>query len=186
MEEQVLVMQSFLSVLALAITLPAAAAAQSSAHPETLTLDSGASVPRISQATRKYLLGADEIYGIALYIDGGLDRARLASPEVAKALRIEFRYQDDLRRGISLDWPRELVPKLEPAATNHLRGAFAPLKRGDVIVIEYSPGKGTIVRVNRSESVVGANHDLMLAFLDHWLGQAPVSEELKRLLLGSS
>jgi hypothetical protein len=26
------------------------------------------------------------------------------------------------------------------------------------------------------------NHDLMLAFLDHWLGQRPVSEELRRAL----
>ena len=26
----------------------------------------------------------------------------------------------------------------------------------------------------------------MLAFLDHWLGQRPVSEEMKRTLVGSS
>jgi hypothetical protein len=31
--------------------------------------------------------------------------------------------------------------------------------------------------------VSGAHHDLMLAFLDHWLGDRPVSEELKRTLL---
>ncbi len=172
--------------LALGIIVPATASGQSSSPPQTLTLDSGASLPRAAQASRTHLLGADEIYGLALYVEGGLDLARLGSPDVPKALRIEFRYQDDLRRGISLDWQRELVPKLEPAATNHLRGAFAPLKRGDVVIIEYAPGKGTMVRVNRAESVVGANHDLMLAFLDHWLGQAPVSEEIKRRLLGSS
>jgi hypothetical protein len=34
--------------------------------------------------------------------------------------------------------------------------------------------------------VTGASHDLILAFLDHWLGQRPVSEEIKRALLGSS
>ena len=31
-----------------------------------------------------------------------------------------------------------------------------------------------------------AHHDLMLAFLDHWLGQRPVSEDLKRTLLAPS
>lgn len=176
----------FLLSPALAVGLPVAAAAQSSQHPQRLTLDGGGSLPRAAQAMRTHLLGADEIYGIALYVEGSPDLVRLGSTYVPKALRIEFRYQDDLRRGISLDWQRELVPKLEPAATNHLRGAFAPLKRGDVVIVEYTPSKGTRVRVNRSESVVGANHDLMLAFLDHWLGQRPVSEELKRQLLGSS
>jgi hypothetical protein len=179
-------MRSFLYSSALAIIFPLSAAAQSSVHPPTLSLDGGASLPRAAQATRTHLLGVDEIYGIALYVEGPLNVARLASTEVPKALRIEFRYQDDLRRGISLNWQRELVPPLEPAATNHLRGAVAPLKRGDVVIVEYTPGKGTTVRVNRSESVVGANHDLMLAFLDHWLGQDPVSEDIKRTLLGST
>jgi hypothetical protein len=31
--------------------------------------------------------------------------------------------------------------------------------------------------------VSGAHHDLMLAFLDHWLGDRPVSEDIKRTLL---
>jgi hypothetical protein len=35
-------------------------------------------------------------------------------------------------------------------------------------------------------AVSGAHHDLMLAFLDHWLGQQPVSEEIKRMLLTPS
>ena len=52
--------------------------------------------------------------------------------------------------------------------------------------VEYVPGKGTAVRVNKAVAVSGAHHDLMLAFLDHWLGQRPVSEELRHALLGSS
>jgi hypothetical protein len=54
-----------------------------------------------------------------------------------------------------------------------------------VVLIEYVPGKGTTVRVNKAVAVGGVNHDLMLAFLDHWLGQRPVSEEIKRTLLAS-
>jgi len=38
------------------------------------------------------------------------------------------------------------------------------------------------VRVNDATAVSGAKHDLMIAFLDHWLGQQPVSEEMKRTL----
>jgi Chalcone isomerase-like len=67
-----------------------------------------------------------------------------------------------------------------------LRGAFAPLRYGDVVLVEYVPIKGTTVRINRGVAVSGAHHDLMLAFLDHWIGQQPVSEEVKRSLLASS
>ena len=85
---------------------------------------------------------------------------------------------------MSFDWRRELIPTVEPAAAVHLKGTFAPLQYGDVVLIEYLPQKGTTVRVNRAVAVENADHDLMLAFLDHWLGQRPVSEELKRALLG--
>jgi hypothetical protein len=128
-----------------------------------------------------------DFYSLAIYVEPSmLDRAHLLSSDVSKALRIEVRYKDDLRRRVSIDWRRELVPTLEPAAAAHLQGTFAPLQHGDVVLIEYVPGKGTALRVNKAVAVSDANHDLMLAFLDHWLGQRPVSPEIKRTLLGSS
>jgi hypothetical protein len=130
-----------------------------------------------------HLLGRVEVYSVAVYVDGGGDRTTLASSDVPKALRIQIAYQDDLTRPIALDWRRELVPALDAAPAAHLRGTFAPLRHGDVVLIEYVPSKGTAVRVNRAVAVTGASHDLMLAFLDHWLGQRPVSEEMKRTLL---
>jgi hypothetical protein len=68
----------------------------------------------------------------------------------------------------------------------HLLGSFAPLRHGDVVQIAFVPAKGTTVRVNKAVAVSGAPHDLMLAFLDHWLGERPVSDEIKRTLLASS
>jgi hypothetical protein len=161
--------------------------AQSVLHPSTMTPDGAAAIMRIGQAQRVHLLGAVDLYSIALYVDEPFfDRAHLISPEVAKALRIVVTHKEDLGRRLALDWRQELIPRLEPAATMHLRGTFAPLREGDVVLIEYAPTKGTVVRVNKAVAVSGANHDLMLAFLDHWLGQRPVSETIKRSLLGSS
>ena len=51
--------------------------------------------------------------------------------------------------------------------------------------MEYVARRGTTVHVDKAVAVSGANLDLMLAFLEHWLGQRPVSEEIKRTLLGS-
>jgi len=40
------------------------------------------------------------------------------------------------------------------------------------------------VRVNDRISVSTGHHDLMLAFLDRWIGQRPVSEEMEAAPLG--
>ena len=155
--------------------------------PPTLIAQGSTSLSRAAHATRVHLLGGVEIYNVGVYVEGATsDRGRLLSPDVAKAVRIEIKYTEDLRRRVPFDWRRELIPVLEPAATAHLRGVFAPITAGDVVLIEYVPSKGTAVRVNDATAVSGARHELMMAFLDHWLGQRPVSEEIKRMLVGSS
>jgi hypothetical protein len=177
-----------LSALAITWSAAALAYAQSIDTPQTVTLE-GATAPlvRAGQALRVHLLGSFELYTIAVYLDGPADRTRLISSDVGKALRIEIKYKDDLsRRRPSIDWQGELIPRLERDAMTLLRGAFAPLRYGDVVLVEYVPIKGTTVRINRGVAVSGAHHDLMLAFLDHWIGQQPVSEDVKRSLLASS
>jgi Chalcone isomerase-like len=175
------------SVLFIVLTLAFAAAGQSVDDPPTVTPDGGGPLSRVGQATRAHLLGADELYTVALYADRSMsNRAHLASPDVPKALRIAIKYKDNLLRPIPYDWRPELIPRLDAAGTAHLRGTFAPLRYGDMLMIEYVPGKGTFVRVNKAEAVSGANHDLMLAFLDHWIGQRPLSEEIKRALVNWS
>ena len=161
-----------------------AASAQSAEPPPTLTPEGGNPLPLAGQATREYLLGRVNLYDVALYVEGpAVERTRLAADDEAKALRVEIRYEEDLRRRVAIDWRRELVPSLETPATAYLRGSFGTLRLGDVMIIEYVPSKGTTVRVNKMTATTGANHDLMLAFLDHWLGQQPVSEDMKRKLL---
>ena len=177
-----------LCALTIASAAVLSAGAQPIDQPATLTPDGGtAALTRAGQAARVHLLGFYELYSLAVYVDAPpIDRARLLSPDVPKALRIEIRYRDDLsRRKPAIDWQGELIPRLEEPAIAHLRGAFAPLRQGDVVLVEYVPGKGTTVRINKGVTVPAASHDLMLAFLDHWIGQRPVSEEIKRTLLGS-
>ena len=154
-------------------------------HPATLELDGGVTVPLAAQAKRADLAGSIEFYDVALYADVPLaDRARLTSPETPKAVRIVITYAPDLRRPITLEWQRELVPALEAPAIAELRRIFAPLRRGDVVQIDYGRSRGTTLRIDRDTAVTRGSHDLVLAFFDHWIGQRPVSEEIKRALLG--
>ena len=177
--------RTYVCALVIALTLVPSLRAQSMDPPPTLTLEGGAPLPRAAAATRVHMLGLIELYSLAVYVGGGMDRSNLLSADVPKAVRIQVLYEEDIRQRIGLDWRAELIPKLESAATAHLRGTFAPIRRGDVILIEYVPQKGTSVRVNRAVAVSGVNHDLMLAFLDHWVGQRPVSDEIKQTLIGS-
>ena len=170
-----------LLAIVLAASIPASPAS-SSEPPASLTLDGGAPLARAGQVSRDHLLGLIQIYNLALYFDGPVDRARLASPQAAKALRIEVTHGNNDRR-LPVEWWRELIPKLEAQAVAHLMGTLAGLRSGDVVQAEYVPGQGTTLRVGKAVVVTGANHDLMMAFLDNWIGQRPISEEMKRVLL---
>lgn len=180
-------MRPYFSVLALLLCGLSAAQpfqAQEIGNPPALALDGSTALQLVAQARRGHLLGTVDFYTIGIYADGPTpDRVGLSSPKASKAIRIQVTYEQDVRRRLTLDWRRELVPPLDPAAAALLRGTFAALERGDVVRIEYVPAKGTAVRVNRLLAVSEGHHELMLAFLDHWIGQRPVSEEIKRTLL---
>src|SRR5688572_5558609 len=83
-----------------AMTSPASA--QTAQNPASVSVDVGATLPRAAQATRVHLLGLLDLYNIALYAAGPAgDLQRLASPDVAKALRIEITYEEDFRRQLT-------------------------------------------------------------------------------------
>ena len=126
--------------LLIVLCVSASLRAEGEFPPSELMVEGAGRLPTAAHARRTHLLSAIEIYSIAVYVDGSmLDLARLASPDVAKALRIEIAFEEDPRRPFPFDWRRELVPTVDAAGTAHLVGSFAPLRRGDVISIEYVP-----------------------------------------------
>jgi hypothetical protein len=176
-------MFSSLPRYAVLLVLAAAAPAAQDAAPPALAVD-GATLTLAGQARRAHLLGSVDFYRVAIYSNAPMhDAAALASRTVAKAVRVDVTFVPDLQRAMSFNWQPELIPALEPAGTAQLRRIIMPLRQGDVLQIEYTPDRGTTVRVNRDVAVSRASHELMLAYLDHWIGQRPLSEELKQVLL---
>ena len=136
-------MNRLLVCLAFVLWLAPSPLAQSSPAPASLSLDGRAPITLAAQASRLDLLGAVELYTVAIYTDGvKVDRGELMSAETTKALRIQIVYDEDPRRRIAIDWRRELVPRLEGPATTHIHGSFAPIQHGDVIVVEYVSQEG--------------------------------------------
>jgi hypothetical protein len=56
--------------------------------------------------------------------------------------------------------------------------------KGDVITLDYFPGEGTRVSINGAEKGRVAGDEFNRALLKIWLGDEPVSEDLKKGLLG--
>jgi Chalcone isomerase-like len=138
----------------------------------------------VAEGSRTDQLGGEALYTVAVYADvRPLDLARLAKAETAKVLRIAVVSNDDPFSPLARPWRRELVPRLDAPATTQLLAIVGTAKKGDVLLVEYSPARGTTLRANTQTPVTHAPHSLMVAFLDQWLGQRPVSEELKRVLL---
>jgi hypothetical protein len=178
-------MAHYLLSLLLVVTGATAPAQDARQPPETMALGTS-SLSLVAKARRTHLLDAVDLYGVAIYVpDHEPLRPALLDPHVAKVLRVEVHAADDLTQRSTIDWRSELIPRLNAAGTAHLRNAVGALRRGDLLLVEYSPQLGTSVRINKTVVVPSASHDLMLAYADHWLGQRPISEEMRRQLLGA-
>jgi hypothetical protein len=63
-------------------------------------------------------------------------------------------------------------------------GLFADTKKGDVILLDYLPGKGTRVTINTRVKGTIPGSDFNKALLRVWLGEKPVDSGLKKAMLG--
>lgn len=61
---------------------------------------------------------------------------------------------------------------------------FTDLKKGDVVRMDYAPGKGTSIRINGQPRGTVPGRDFALALLRVWIGEHPADDDLKRGLLG--
>lgn len=61
---------------------------------------------------------------------------------------------------------------------------FTTVHAGDVILLDYVPGKGTIVKIKGEQKGVVEGEDFYSALLDVWLGDEPADDELKEAMLG--
>ena len=78
------------------------------------------------------------------------------------------------------------IEKMKPRIAE-LLSLFTDAKEGEVILIDYLPGTGTIIHVNgklRGRPIPG--EDFYRALLRIWLGDEPVDEELKKAMLGGT
>ena len=99
--------------------------------------------------------------------------------EVSKQ-KITDGWTDGLEANLADQEMQALKPQL--AKFNDL---FQDLHKGDRIRIDYIPGTGTEVRINKELRGVVEGNDFYRALLGIWIGSHPVSKSLKREMLGN-
>ncbi len=67
---------------------------------------------------------------------------------------------------------------------NNFNDLFTTIKRGDLVNIDYLPGKGTRVQINNVSKGIIAGDDFYQAVLKVWLGEQPADSSLKQGMLG--
>lgn len=85
--------------------------------------------------------------------------------------------------GFHQNQSEEKLAQLE-ARIDRFNGLFRTVHKDDVILLDYVPGKGTIVNIGGEDRGVIEGEDFNKALLDIWLGDEPADDDLKEAMLG--
>ena len=176
--------------LALMVALPAAAAEVGGATlPETVSAD-GRTLKLNGSGIRTKLMF--KVYAAGLYLEtpsrdpkailgaDAVKRMHLAVLRTLAASKITEAISEGFERN-----SKDQLPALRDRL-NRFNGMFADVVKGDVILMTYVPGKGTVVSVKGAERGTIDGKDFADALFAVWLGPNPVQEDLKKALLGNS
>lgn len=167
----------------LAALLVTAAGAPAASAPKSLEI-ARTFLVFCAEATRETLLF--DLYEVALYLpERSQDLAYIHDPATAKAFRVQVLFDGPLPDELPEDWRHELLPVLAPAEMAKLQQTFRSLQSGDVIVASYAPDVGSAISLNERELLSEPEAKVIDALVELWLGPEPVSEDIKRTLLGS-
>ncbi len=104
---------------------------------------------------------------------------------------MHFIYDEVSQEKLTDAWLEGFENNTEKAQMEALKDRLAKFNRlfttvhaGDVVLLDYVPGKGTTVNVKGVEKGVIKGADFNRALLAVWLGEEPVTEDLKEAMLG--
>jgi hypothetical protein len=129
-------------------------------------------------------------YVIALYLERPTIEAQVAI-QADEAKRVVITMLRDIDREMFIQAIESGIMRNSGPAMLTLRARLdlveqvvPNLKKGDVLVLTWVPGAGTIIR-GQGSSITIPGKDFAVALLEVWLGPKPVEASLKRALLAS-
>ena len=133
-----------------------------------------------------------DIYVGALYLEAKTtDAATAIHAGGPKRILLHFVHSEVPAKKLADAWHEGFEANTDPASLSPLKpridrfaNLFQDAKRGDVYTLDYLPGQGTRVVFNDRLLGIVEGEDFSGALLGIWLGAKPVTEKLKRAMLG--
>lgn len=124
------------------------------------------------------------LYECALYLPQRMaDPGRILQHPGPIVLRARI-IAGDPGNSIPEDWRGVLRDELSDRMYRKFRGFYRDLEQGDEVEVRYRPGAGTDVWLNGKRLFTAPDRNLIDALLRLWIGDEPVSTELKYSLTG--
>jgi len=179
----------YISLLMAALPALAASGTAGVALPETYTLNGQSLVLNGAGIRSKFFF---KIYVGALYLATATDDAANALAEPgAKSMQMVTLYKEVSADKIAEGWRNGFEANLSPGDLGRMRARlqrfnsmFPALHKGDHVYMDFVPGEGTRVTINRDLRGSIEGDDFFAALLQVWIGPHPADKDLKRGLLG--
>lgn len=132
-----------------------------------------------------------KIYVAGLYLENpAKDSTAVLADDGSKQMLMHILYDKVEKEKLVAAWNEGFDGNLEKEQREALaeritafNAMFGDVKKGDTILLEYIPGKGTSVAVAGEMKGTIEGKDFSDAMFSIWLGKKPVTEELKKSLL---
>lgn len=182
----------FLICFCLLFALPAAAQEIAGVQiPASITNDAGTNLTLNGAGIRSKFVF--DIYIGQLYLEKPATEAKeVIAADGHKRVAMHFLYEKVEKEKLTDGWNEGFVGNNSPEQLKALQeridqfnAMFTDAKKGDVIFLDYAPGSGTKVTIAGVEKGVIPGKDFNDAMLAIWLGDKPVSKDLKAKLLGA-
>ncbi len=133
-----------------------------------------------------------KVYIAALYTEAKATTvAEVLAQTGPRRLLMHFVYDEVSREKLVSAWNEGFNDNTPDVQLSELRqridrfnAMFPTLRAGDVVLLDYVPGKGTVVTIKGVEKGVIAGEDFNRALMNIWLGEEPADSGLKDALLG--
>lgn len=130
-----------------------------------------------------------QIVAVAFYAPAGIpsDQVLLDCPKRLEVVYLQNVPKEELDRatfkGIKINVSKEEYDKLEPKI-KLINNKYVDVRKGDKIIMDYSPHRGLHVFVNQQDKGIVMGSDIARAFFAIWVGDHPVDSRIKFSLLG--
>ncbi|WP_431858989.1 chalcone isomerase family protein [Azospirillum sp.] len=155
------------------------------AEPQSAALPTAALPPLALAgcAARRFLLFP--VYDLRLYLPRRPASEAVAfDPAIPKMVELTVTYPGNVPGSMPGSWRARFEERrVAPALIADLDRLYQNLKGGDVLAIEYRPGRGSAVRLNAVMQTLDPGPALIEALLDIWMGPRALNPEIRAQLL---